>query len=273
MHVPTHRTLAGDELEYPEPDGELAPFLERVREAAGDPAIATVAMVELIYGADNPLLAPRSSSPVALPHRGTATAQTWANPVWHVMLDLLEAKRIAVVEATASLRLEEAGELLNLTPDAVRKAVLVENLTGEKRGNRWYVTPGSVATYRDRVLRRGRRPATPLRYRCGSASDYGMDVKTAEEPRFVRRVRKGVTEFELDDFERVLVRLRRKRADGTKTQRVLVLEADPTVEPFRFRWPTTGAAPGFFVEGRFRDVKKVNNPAEARAAWRELQPE
>jgi len=272
LHVPTHRTLAGDELDYPEPDDELASFLDRVREAASDPDVAIAAMVELVYGADNPLLDPSSPSPIALPQRGTATAETWADPAWHVMLDLLEAKRVAVAEITPSLLLEEAGELLALTPDAVRKAVLAETLDGEKYGNRWHVTPASVATYRDRVLRRGRWPATPLRFRCGNASGYGMDVKTAVKPRFVRRVRKGVTEFELDDFERVLVRLRRQRDDGTKATRLLVLEADPSVEPFRFRWPTTGAAPGFFIEGRYRDVQKVNNSTKALAAWRKLEP-
>ncbi len=275
MHVPTHRTLAGDELDYPEPDDELASFLDRVREAASDPDIAIAAMVELIYGADNPLLDPSSSSPIALPQRGTATAETWVDPAWHVMLDLLEAKRIFVVENTASLRLEEAGELLDLTPDAVRKAVLAETLDGEKRGNRWYVTPASVATYRDRVLRRGRWPATPLRYRCGHADgNHAFDVK-AKGPRKVRQVRRGVSEWEVDDFERVIVRQRWKDPDdGRRRHRVLVLVPAPAKEPFRFCWPPKKPKKGvqFFVEGRFEIEQKFNSSAAAGEVWDELEP-
>jgi len=231
-------------------------------------------MVELVYGADNPLLDPSSSSPIALPHRGTATAETWADPTWHVMLDLLEAKRVAVAETTPSLLLEEAGELLDLTPDAVRKAVLVETLDGEKRGNRWYVTPASVVTYRDRVLRRGRWPATPLRFRCGNRSGCAMDVRTKDKPRRIRRARQGVAEWEVDDFERVLVRLRETRDNGSKMRRVLVLESDPTAEPFTYWWPDheQGGKRWFFIEGRFSIVEKYNKTAEAAAAWNELQP-
>ena len=267
MHVPTHRTLAGDELDYPEPDDELASFLERVREAVSDPAIAIAAMTELVYGADNPLLDPSSSSPVALPHRGTATAETWADPVWHVMLDLLEAKRVTVAEHTPSLLLEEAGEQIDLTPDGVRKAVLAGKLDGEKRGNRWYVTPASVATYRDRVQRRGPAPTTPLRYRCGTADGYGLDVKV-ENATFDRRVRNQVSEWSVANFERAGVRLRKTLDDGSKWHRVLVFQADPSVDSFRYCWPPKGG-PGFFVEGRFRTVERFNSQAKARAAWRD----
>jgi len=272
MGVPSHRTLAGDELDYPEPaEDDLAQFLERVRDAADDPEVDVDGMTALIYSADNPLLGP-SASPVAAPERGTASAETWASPSWHVMLDLLEAKRISVAETTPSLRLAEAGELLDLTEDAVRKAILAGTLDGQKRANRWYVTPGSVATYRDRVLRRGRWPSsTPLRFRAGREGGFSMAVKSLEKGT-KKRVRQGVVEVTLPEYERVVVRLRWQDGEGRKARRVLVLEHDPSAEPYRYDWPPNKDGPGFFIEGRFRIVDKINNPAKASAAWREIKP-
>ncbi|MGE3636423.1 MAG: helix-turn-helix domain-containing protein [Sandaracinaceae bacterium] len=236
--------------------------------AAGDPSTGIEAMTELVYSADNPLLA--ASSSTVLPGRGAANASTWASPHWHVMLDLLEAKRNQIAE-TSTLPLADAAELLGLSEDAVRKAAITGTLAGEKRGNRWFVTPGSVATYRERVQRRGRWPATPLRVRCGSEDGYSLSVRSAE-PGSQERVRKGVVDVTIPQFERVLVRLRWTAEDGTKARRVLVLEPDPSAEPFTYRWPQVDGGPGFFVEGRFRIAQKFNNGAKAAEAWKAIEP-
>ncbi|HHH30585.1 MAG TPA: DNA-binding protein [Polyangiaceae bacterium] len=187
--MPTYRTLAGEELEYPEPSKQLARFIGRLNEAVNDPDVGADEMTDLVYGPDNPLLGPSTS---ALPERRSVSLETLADPTWHMMLDLLEAKRIAIAEASPTMRLEHAGELLGITPDAVRKAAIAGHLDGEKHGNRWYVSPGSVATYRERVRRRGPRPnATPLLIRCGSVKGASLSVKSAN-PAAKKRVRKQI---------------------------------------------------------------------------------
>jgi len=269
LDVPIYRTLAGDELDYPAPSEQLARFLDRVTEAANDPAIEAGEMTDLIYGPDNPLLGPSTS---ALPERRSVSRETWANPTWHMMLDLLEAKRIAVAESSSTMSLEEAGALLGITEDAVRKAAIAGTLDGEKRANRWYVTPGSVATYRDRVRRRGRWPATPLLIRCGTENGYSLKTKTAK-PGTKKRVRRHVVDVTISDFERMLIRLRWTNAKGERTRRVLVLEPDPSTEPWTFTWPPrSDGKPLFFIKGRFRFAEKFNNPAKAAAAWKEIEP-
>jgi len=267
--VPTYRTLAGDELEYPEPSKQLARFLDRVTEAASDTAIEADQMTALIYGPDNPLLGPSTS---AIPERRSVSRETWADTTWHMMLDLLEAKRIAIAESSPTMSLEEAGQLLGITEDAVRKAAIAGTLDGEKSDNRWHVTPGSVATYRDRVRRRGRWPATPLLIRCGSENGYSMSTRAAN-PGTKKRVRRHVVDVTIPDFERMLIRLRWTNAKGGRARHVLILEPDPSAEPSTFEWPPrSDGKPSFFIKGRFRVAKKINNPAKAAAAWRDIEP-
>lgn len=268
--MPTHRTLAGDELVYPEPSGALARYLGRVREAAADPGVGVGALVDLIYSDRNPLLGPGSSP--ALAGRGTATAATWADPTWHVMLDLLEAKRVQEAEAAPSLRLSEAAERLELTEDAVRKAVLAGTLEGEKRANRWYVTPASVESYRRRVPGPGRRPSEALEVQCGRVPGYSLSVKAAETGP-TNSVRRGIVAMTIPSYERVIVRLTGEDPKGGKLRRVLVLEPDLSVEPWTFHWPPDAETdPPLFVRGRFHVAERINSWAKAVEAWRALEP-
>ncbi len=83
-----YQTLTGTTIEYETPTPELAEFLARVTEVANNPEMAEPALVDLIYGPDNPIL-----QYGVLPGRGLVTKDVQANPVYAVLTDLLERKR------------------------------------------------------------------------------------------------------------------------------------------------------------------------------------
>lgn len=259
-----HTTIAGETLEYPRPTGELAAFLARVRAAAEDPRVSEGELVELLYGRENPLL-----DHTIFRGRGAVTREVFANPVYHVMLDLLDAKRVQVgtldPERAAqrySMTVTEAAEVLGMTTSAVRQAIAAKHLAAWKTGPVYLLDPSSVETYRDRVKRRGPKPAPALRITMGNRAGASFRVKAPElETVETTKLEGGgkVIEAVVPRFERAAVAF-----SGKKVNRMFVLEPADDEDRFDFE--------GFSIAGRYRVTEKINDPEEASKRFRSFRP-
>lgn len=145
----TYTTLAGEVLEYPHPKAETARFLARVHDATNNPAVSESSLLTLIYSKENPIL-----DQTIFPARGAVTAAVFRNPVYHVMLDLLDHKRVQ----TGTLNLErehdrytmtvpEAAAELGITESSVRVAIKSKRLAAIKPAGSYRLDPTSVAEY------------------------------------------------------------------------------------------------------------------------------
>jgi excisionase family DNA binding protein len=265
-----HTTIAGEELEYPRPGPELASFLARVRAAANDPRVSEHALVELIYGKENPLL-----DQTIFPGRGAVTRAAFENPVYHVMLDLLDQKRIAVgaldperAAARYTMTVTEAAAELGITSSAVRQAVAAGHLPAWKKHERLLLLdPSAVATYRDHVKRRGPRAEPALRIRKGSATGASLRVRAVdlevleEEKRADGKVETAI----VPSFKRAAIVYTGKRSNGSKYNHAFIIE--PSDEHERIELGD------FFVEGRFRIVEKITDAEEASKRFRSFRAE
>lgn len=260
-----HTTIAGETLEYPRPPGELAAFLAHVRSAAEDPRVSEGELVELIYGSENPLL-----DHTIFKGRGAVTREVFANPIYHVMLDLLDAKRVQAgtldPERAAqrySMTVTEAAERLEMTTSAVRQAIGAHRLAAWKSPSGPYLLdPHSVDTYRDRVKRRGPKAAPALRITMGNRPGASFRVKAAEiEEVSKTKLEDGgqVIEAVVPRFERVGIAF-----SGTRSNTFLVLEPDDEERTRDFQ--------SYGVTGRFRIVEKVTDPEEASKRFRSFRP-
>lgn len=260
MKTEKHTTIAGEVIEYPKPSGELARFLARVVDATNDPRKSEAQLVELIYGRENPLL-----DQTIFPARGAVTKATFANPVYHVMLDLLDQKRVqtgaldpAAAAGQFSVTVTEAAAQLEVSDSAVRQAIKAGHLAAVKRGSQHLIDPASIATYRDRVRRRGPQPEPALRVRMGNRKGASLRVKAAGLQLVSKEDLEGggqLIEAVVPNFERVAVAF-----SGKKTNRMFVLEPGDEADFFDFA--------DFRIEGRYRVVEKVNDPETASKRFR-----
>ena len=263
-----HTTIAGETLEYPRPGPELAAFLARVRAAAEDPRVSEQALVELLYGSENPIL-----DHTIFRGRGAVTRETFANPVYHVMLDLLDAKRVQVgtlePERAAqryTMTVTEAAAELGVSTSAVRQAIAAKTLAAWKKSSGYLLDPHSVATYRDHVKRRGPRPEPALRLKIGNRPGASFRVKAPglEEVGSTKLEDGGqVVEAIVPRFTRAAVAF-----SGKRSNTFLLLEPQPDGEE-RVR-DFHGC---YEVRGRFRIVEKITDPEEASKRFRAFRPE
>ena len=261
---PTDRytTVAGEVYEYPRPSKEVRQFLKRVRDAANDPRLSAPELAELVYGSDNPLL-----DQTVFAHRGAVRLETWDEPAWRVMLDILDRKREQAGVAPGGLTVAEAAEELDVTQDAIRKAIRAGTLAADKRGGAWYIERASVASYRDRVVRRGPTRAAPpasLEIRRGSVRGASFRVKA---PSAEETGREGqLVDVVVPTYEQVAVCFSGKNAEGEKFNRMFILEPAPDQDTAEY------AHGPFYVRGRFRIAKKINHPRKASEAFRSFEP-
>lgn len=260
-----HTTLAGEELTYPRPGPELEAFLARVRAAAEDPKVSEDGLIELIYGSENPLL-----DHTIFEGRGAVTLEVFENPVYHVMLDLLDQKRVQAgsldLDRAAqryTLTVSEAAEQLGISTSAVRQAIASKRLAAWKPGGEYLLDPHSVATYRDHVKRRGPRPAPALRIRMGNKPGASFRVKAPGLERGEETKLEGggkLIEARVERFTRAAIAF-----SGKSVNRMFVLEPAAEANSFEFE--------GFEVSGRYRVVEKVNDPEEASKRFRSFRAE
>jgi hypothetical protein len=100
--------------------------------------------------------------------------------------------------------------------------------------------------------------STPLLVRVGHAEGVSFKVKHPGELANRRRVGANVIEGRVDAWESVGV-----LSSVAGRHRFVELEPDENADEQTF-----GLGETFFVRGRFRVVRKVNNATEADAAWR-----
>jgi excisionase family DNA binding protein len=137
-----HETLNGHRVEYDEPDAKLARFLARVEKAMVDEHVTENEMIALVYSVENPLL---ESSAIGGP---LVTKETLANPIYRVLADLLERKRVAArgidivkLAAKYTLTVAEAAEQLGAHENTVRKAIREGRLASWVKDGQHYLNP------------------------------------------------------------------------------------------------------------------------------------
>lgn len=263
-----YKSTLGEIIEYPQPPSNVAAFLRRVEEAAEDPRVSENDLIDLVYGTENPLL-----EQGRFKDRGAVTKETIANPLWRVFLDLLQHKRIALgkttrerLEATFSMTVAEAAELLGITPDGVLRAIRAKKLTALKKPNGYLVDPRSVDSYRETRKHRGTTKGPALRVAFGNLPGHGFRVKF-EGMRLGESgsIKDGKLRFgEVDSFKRGAFMI-----SGKEMHRTFILE--PAARKHRYSWPKEDGP--FYIEGLFKIVEKVNNASAASKAFRAFQPE
>lgn len=160
----THETINGRSIEY-EPNAAEAKFLARVLRLVDDPKTSDLELRALIYGPENPLLT------LQLQGYTFVTAEAFENPVFRVLTDLLDRKRIVSgsldlekARARYTMTVAQAAEELGLSPSAIRMAVTTRRLSCWMIEGEIRLDPVSVASYQ--VSRRGTPPK--LVVACGS---------------------------------------------------------------------------------------------------------
>jgi excisionase family DNA binding protein len=253
MPTETHRLLSGETLEYERPTGLLATFLQRVRDAVHDPRVTEAELSALLYGPENPLL-----DQTAIPGRGVVTRAVFADPRYHLMLDLLAQKRVQegtldVDKAAAryTLTVAEAAERAGVHESAIRQAIAAHRLPSWKRGTRHYLSPEDVDAYKP--ARHG--PAPPLEVRFGSKEGARLSIKHDGGELVVDSKEGNIQNGHLERWRRVGV-----LAGSSERARFWLVEPGDELEEI-------GHA-GFFVRGRMRVVSKENNALRARAAFK-----
>lgn len=263
--MPTYKLLSGEALEYDQPPPAVDEYLSKVRVAANDPDVSTNELIDLIYSEDNPLL-----ETGIIPGRGVVTKDIQRHPVYQIMLDLLQQKRITegeldgeAADSQHTVAVSEAAEELGISTGAVRQAIYNDRLAARKIENQWRIYPDAVGAYE--VSNRGPSPSRPLQIRMGSVEGLSCRVKMPEL---------------LEDSEK----------DGSirtgvlkKWRRVGVIIGGSSAGPREDRKGYTfwELAPGddeesieegpFYVRGRFRVVRKVEHAREANEAYREFE--
>ena len=258
-----HETISGHRVEYPDPDAKLERFLERAHKALRDPRKTDDDMIALIYGRENPLLEATN---------GMVTREVFDNPVYRVLADFVVRKRIEMddtnpdrLAAKYTLTVSDVAARKGVSEDAIRKAVRENRLPSWVKGGSYFFEPRSIEGVP--LGTRGPMPKGigPLSYRVGydKAKNTQMRLRTdpaGNEPEglsgsgAINRYQ-TLHEGTVDRWRRAAV----FTAGSGASARFFELEPSSEAEKLEFR--------GFYVRGKFRIARKLNNAKEARKAW------
>lgn len=269
-----HTTVSGHRIEL-ELEEAARVFFARVHRAAEDKRVSENDLIALIYSDSNPIL-----QPGIIPGRGMVTKETLENPLYRVLQDLLDRKRIAKtnidVERMAdrySMPLAGAAEQLGVHESAVRQAIAAGRLPSWKKNGQHYLAPEAVAAFQ--LHRRGPAPRAPdakrlvraeaekyvkrhlLNFFAGNADGISFRVKAKGAA--VTPAKGKAVSGQVADWNKIGVIY-----GGEGKHRFLVLV--PANENKRI------TRSKFFVEGAFEVAEKENNPRRAREAWDAFEP-
>jgi excisionase family DNA binding protein len=253
----TYETLSGHKIEYPDPDAKLERLLKRARELLDDRKATEDDLVVLIYGDENPLL-----DRTLFPERGMVTKEVLENPAYHVLCDLLARKRAAIKGQTAeqlgrpfTLTVPQAAELLKVSEDTINRGIRARRIPSWVKDGQRYLDPRVLP-----ALDLGTRGKPPpgferLKVCVGSSHAATFQVKHPGGvlPAHAERI-PFTMETTLQRWRQIAV-----LTGGHDRLRMLVLEPGEKKERFEFE--------GYFVEGKFSIVKKINDSKAARKAW------
>lgn len=263
--MPAYKLLSGETLKYSKPAPAVAEYLSRVRVAANDPDVSTGELIDLIYSGDNPLL-----ETGIIPGRGVVTKDVQHHPVYQIMLDLLQQKRITegeldreAAESQHTMTVPEAAEELGVSTSAVRQALYSDRIAGRKVDGQWRIYSESVEAYE--VSRRGPSPSRPLQVSMGSVEGLSCRVKMPElleDSEKEDSIRTGV----LQKWRRVGVIIGGESAGPRDDRKGYTFwEIAPADEENSIEQGP------FYVRGRFRVVRQVEHAREALDAYKQFE--
>lgn len=248
----THECVNGRSIEFT-PTAAESKFIERVENAVGSKRVTADELRALVYGPENPLLAERHGYTFVTP-------EAFESPVFRVLLDLLDRKRVATgaldLERAAALytmTVGQAADRLGLATSAVRTAVLAGRLPAWMRDGEIRLDPKTVDAYEVRAS--GRRPR--LLVTCGSDDGASLRVRVDGGELDVTGKRGGIVDGQVTKWSAVDVITGAKR-DGATTYRYWRIT--PGGNPNRIELGP------FKVSGRFTVAAQHNGKA-ASDAW------
>lgn len=278
MPMERYHTLAGEVIEYPAAPADLARFLARAIDEAHDPDIGESAFTALIYGRDNPLL-----DQTVFPDRGMVTPEAKRHPIFRILLDLLEQKRIQAgtlqarrdpdgpmpADPAHTMTVDRAASLMAVSAGTIRRLVKQGELVGSGRGESLRLDGEAVERWIEE------------HDIAGETRRFAMvgDVEGAVADLQILMGRRGGAELQvkykgaLDDVTTIGANqagtLRRWRAVG-------VLLADEGTCVFHVLRPgprrEVVALRGFFVRGAFDVTQTITDAEMARAAFDTFEP-
>ncbi len=265
----TYQLLSGEKIQYPEPNGQVAKFLERVRGASENHAVSIYQMIDLVYGLDNPILDKN-----LIPGRAMVTQVVFENPLYRVMSDYVGRKRIQLglvdieaVKACHTVSVQEAAEKLGITPVAVRQAIKSRRLDGMLINGQWWLRQEGINAYR--VSNRGPKRKELQRelssssgeddsavlVRVGAAGGLSLSVRVNGGE--VLKEGSGGWGKLSSGWESALVRLATKAG-------IRVIEIKPALG----QEIETIEHGKMFVRGQFEIVKRHNSTEKANELWK-----
>lgn len=256
--MPSHDTLNGRSIEY-EPTPAEARFVARVAGLVDDRKVSDVELRALIYGPENPLLSQHASGLTWV------TPAAFESPVFAVLLDLLNRKRVATgaldlekARSRYTMTVAQAADQLGLAQSAIRMAVLNRRLPSWMVDGEIRLDPVSVGSYK--ATKRG-GAAPKLVVACGSHDGASLRIRVDGGELETTHKDGGVVHGEVRKWTGAEVITGAKRG-GETTYRYWRLE--PGGNPERIELGSLK------VVGRFTIAEQKNGKA-ASEAWHETR--
>ena len=239
--------LSGEELSVDNVAPDVLAFIKRLRALVDDPTITESGFIEVLHGLENPLL-----DKELMPGRASVTRAIFADPLYHVMNDLLGRKRIELgsldldkVRKRYSMTVAQAAAARGVHESAIRQAIAAKRLSSVKVEGKHMLDPDQVAQLEG--SKRG--PAPPLEVVFGWRP--GMSFQIKHDGKLTKTGESDAVNFgKLERWTYAVIMAR--VGDKARAWRI-----EPGGDPDEL-----GTEP-FSVKGRFTRVETKNN---ARAA-------
>jgi hypothetical protein len=268
-----YETFAGETIRFPKPGAKLQKFLTQIQTAAEDESVGPGELDALIYGKRNPLLDHAVNKGTALEGFGALTAETLANPVYHVMQDLAHRKRAQFTHVKPdhskdvfTMRVPEiVRELDDMSEDGVRRLLREDKIANVKDGDGFRADPRSVQAYKATRKKRGpkRKPALTCRYGSEPGNSFSVKALGVVKGESLKKGTLRTTEAVIPEFETAAVKMT-GNFRGKKGQHCVILE-----RATRRNRIQRGR---YFIEGLFKIVEEVETAAAAGRRFTEFEP-
>jgi hypothetical protein len=258
-----YEMMSGHRVEYPDPEPKLQRFLDRVHKVFQARDKTDDDLIALVYGRENPMLEGSN---------GWVTREVFDNPIYKMLGDLIVRKRIAMdgtdpdrLAAKYTLTVADVAAHKGVSEDAIRKAARESRLQSWVKGGAYFFEPRSIESVP--LGTRGPMPKRiePLSYRVGydKASNAQLRLRTdpggnqPDETDKSRPIKQSQTIYDgtVERWRRAAV-----FAAGSRGK-ARFFELEPSTEQDKLEFH------GFYVRGKFRITRKLNNAKEARKAW------